>query len=291
MPMTSPAASPPVAGMLCDFSLEMTGRDVPALGAAADALPRGTRVNITCLHTEDVTVRVAAAAAVRERGLVPVPHLAARPTRSRDELEQFLDALAETGAAQQVLVVGGDPATPAGPYADALSVLRTGLLVEHGVRGVGVAGYPEGHPGIDDDTLWAALAEKTGTIREQGLEPHVTTQFGFDAVPVLEWLAEARDRGIDAPVRIGVPGPAGVRRLLGYARRFGVTTSAGIVQKYGFSLTSLLGTAGPDRFLCELADGLDPAVHGQVRLHFYAFGGLAATAEWVREFGATEGVR
>lgn len=291
MPMTSLAASPPGTGVLCDFSLEMTGRDVPALDAAAGTLPHGTRVNITSLGTEDVSVRVAAAAAVRERGLVPVPHLTARRMGSRDELEQVLGALAEVGAAQQVLVVGGDPATPAGPYADALSVLRTGLLAEHGVRGVGVAGYPGGHPRIDDATLWAALAEKTATIREQGLEPHVSTQFGFDAEPVLQWLTEARRRGLDAPVRVGVPGPAGVRRLLGHARRFGVATSAGIVQKYGFSLTSLLGTAGPERFLHELADGLDPAVHGRVLLHFYAFGGLGATADWVREFGAKEEAR
>jgi methylenetetrahydrofolate reductase (NADPH) len=98
-----------------------------------------------------------------------------------------------------------------------------------------------------------------------------------------------RRRGVDTPVRIGVPGPAGVRRLLGYARRFGVGTSAGIVQKYGFSLTNLLGTAGPDRFLRDLAAGLDPAVHGQVLLHFYTFGGLRATAEWVREFGTDGG--
>jgi methylenetetrahydrofolate reductase (NADPH) len=183
-------------------------------------------------------------------------------------------------------VVGGDPETPEGPYADSLSVIRTGVLQQHGVRGVGVSGYPEGHPGIDDATLWSALTDKAAAIREQGLEPEIITQFGFDKDPVLEWLAEVRRRGVDAPVRIGVPGPAGVKRLLGYARRFGVGTSAGIVQKYGFSLTNLLGTAGPDRFLRDLAAGHDPAVHGQVLLHFYTFGGLRATAEWVREFGA-----
>ncbi|MFC6258378.1 methylenetetrahydrofolate reductase, partial [Kocuria oceani] len=88
-----------------------------------------------------------------------------------------------------------------------------------------------------------------------------------------------------APVRIGVPGPAGVRRLLGHARRFGVATSAGIAQKYGLSLTHLLGTAGPDRFLHDLAAGYDAEAHGPVRLHFYTFGGLGATACWVRQFG------
>jgi methylenetetrahydrofolate reductase (NADPH) len=285
MPIDTPQAGA-AAALLQDFSLEMTGKDVPALEEAAAVVPPGTRINVTFLGNEDLTVRVAAARAVREHGFVPVPHLSARRLRSQAELEEFLAALAEVGAAEHVFVVGGDPETPEGPYEDSLSVIRTGVLQRHGVRGVGVSGYPEGHPGIDDAALWSALTDKTAAIREQGLEPEVITQFGFDEDPVLQWLAEVRRRGVDAPVRIGVPGPAGVKRLLGYARRFGVGTSAGIVQKYGFSLTNLLGTAGPDRFLRDLAAGLDPAVHGQVLLHFYTFGGLRATAEWVREFAA-----
>ncbi len=285
MPIDTPQAGA-AAALLQDFSLEMTGKDVPALEEAAAVVPPGTRINVTFLGNEDLTVRVAAARAVREHGFVPVPHLSARRLRSQAELEEFLAALAEVGAAEHVFVVGGDPETPEGPYEDSLSVIRTGVLQRHGVRGVGVSGYPEGHPGIDDATLWSALTDKTAAIREQGLEPEIITQFGFDKDPVLEWLAEVRRRGVHAPVRIGVPGPAGVKRLLGYARRFGVGTSAGIVQKYGFSLTNLLGTAGPDRFLRDLAAGHDPAVHGQVLLHFYTFGGLRATAEWVRGFAA-----
>ncbi|MCM3687024.1 MULTISPECIES: methylenetetrahydrofolate reductase [Kocuria] len=287
MPIDTPADGPALLRLLSDYSLEMTGKDVPALEEAAPVIPPGTRINVTFLANEDLAMRVAAARAVRAHGFVPVPHLSARRLRSQRELEEFLAALAEVGAAEHVFVVGGDPETPEGPYEDSLSVVRTGLLQQHGVRGVSVSGYPEGHPGIDDDALWSALTGKVAAIRAQGLEPTVITQFGFDTDPVLEWLAEVRRRGVDAPVRIGVPGPAGIKRLLGYARRFGVSTSAGIVQKYGFSLTNLLGTAGPDRFLHDLAAGHDPSVHGQVQLHFYTFGGLRATAEWVRGFAPT----
>jgi methylenetetrahydrofolate reductase (NADPH) len=87
----------------------------------------------------------------------------------------------------------------------------------------------------------------------------------------------------------GHPGPAGVKRLLSYAARFGVGTSAGIARKYGLSLTNLLGTAGPDRFIQALAAGYDPHRHGQVNLHFYPFGGLQATAEWIAAFGQAGG--
>ncbi|QNP69036.1 methylenetetrahydrofolate reductase [Streptomyces roseirectus] len=271
--------------LFLDPSVEMTGKDTPALEQAAFA--PGTRVNITHLATETLDARVEAARAARDLGLVPVPHLSARRLRSASELAETLAAFASVGAAAHVFVVAGDPTTPHGPYPDALSVVRSGLLGQHGVREVGVAGYPEGHPVIGTPALWSALEAKTAALREQGLAGGVITQFGFAVDPVLTWLAEARRRGVDLPVRVGVPGPAGVRRLLSYARRFGVTTSAGIARKYGFSLTHLMGTAGPDRFLRALAADLSPQAHGEVALHLYTFGGLAATSHWLTSLGLT----
>jgi hypothetical protein len=40
----------------------------------------------------------------------------------------------------------------------------------------------------------------------------IVTQLGFDSRPFLEWLKQLRARGIDAPVRIGVPRRARPRR-------------------------------------------------------------------------------
>lgn len=73
-----------------------------------------------------------------------------------------------------------------------------------------------------------------------------------------------------------------------YAARFGIGTSAGIAKKYGFSITNLMGTAGPDLFIQDLTRRYDPQRHGEVKLHFYTFGGLAATAEWVAAFTESE---
>jgi len=272
--------------LLQDFSLEMTGKDVGELRAARSAVPAGTRVNVTYLAGEDLALRVEAARAVRELGFRPVPHVSARRLGSRAALGEFLAALQAVGASEELVVVGGDPSAPEGPFADALSVVESGLLPAAGVRRVVVTGYPEGHPGIADAVLWQALERKRSALAEQGLEGAVTTQFGFDADAVLTWVAALRARRIDLPVRVGVPGPAGVRRLLTYAGRFGVATSAGIARQYGLSLTGLLGTAGPDRFLRALAAGHDPARHGVVKVHFYTFGGLRATADWIAEFRA-----
>ncbi|GAA0927507.1 methylenetetrahydrofolate reductase [Pseudonocardia zijingensis] len=275
--------------VLDGFSIEMTARDVAGLDEAATLLPLGTRVNIAYLAGETAEQRVDAARAVRVRGFTPVPHVAARRMHSPAELAEFLVALHQVGATDELFVVGGDPATPAGPFADSLSVLRSGLLQEAGVRRVGVAGYPEGHPDIPAATLDAALRAKVAVLAEQGLEPAVITQFGFDVHPVLDWIEALRSQGITAPVRVGVPGPVGIRRLLAYARRFGVATSASVTRKYGFSLANLLGTAGPDAFVTALGDGLAPGVHGEVRTHFYTFGGLPATSAWVRGFAARPG--
>ncbi|MFF4897803.1 methylenetetrahydrofolate reductase [Streptomyces sp. NPDC001068] len=270
--------------LLEDFSLEMTGKDVPALEEARATIPPGTRVHVTFLGNEDLPTRLAAARAVKRLGFVPVPHLSARRLASRADFERFLAGLRADGLCENVLAVGGDPASPEGPYEDSLSLIDSGLLRDHGVRHVGISGYPEGHPAIPGDVLWSVLRDKSAALAAQGLEGGVVTQFGFDVDPVLAWIERLRDEGIALPVRIGVPGPAGVRRLLGYAARFGVATSAGIARKYGLSLTNLMGTAGPDRFLHALAEGYDPARHGQVKIHFYTFGGLRATSEWVAGF-------
>ncbi|MFD1212834.1 methylenetetrahydrofolate reductase [Arthrobacter sp. GCM10027362] len=276
-----------VRTLLGDFSLEMTGKDVPALEEAAPFIPPGTRINVTFLGNEDLQMRVAAAAAARRLGFVPVPHISARRLASKQELEEFLDALAAEAAAKDVFAVAGDPERPLGPFEDSLALIRSGLLGNYGIEHVSISGYPEGHPDISDETLWRALTDKYSALQDLGLESAIITQFGFDADPVFSWLTELRRRGIDAPVRIGVPGPAGVKRLLNYARRFGVASSAGIVHKYGFSLTNLLGTAGPDKYIREVAGRHNQAEHGKILLHFYTFGGLKPTAEWVRDFRQT----
>lgn len=275
------------SSLLDDLSLEMTGKDVEKLDEARSALPASTRINVTYLANEDLPMRVAASRAVKEWGFVPVPHVSARRLASQAQLEEFLSALQGVGATEELFVVGGDPATPEGPYEDSLAVICSGLLQRYGVQRVSVSGYPEGHPDIGDPVLWQALEGKHAALREQQLPGTVITQFGFDADAVLTYLAAVRARGVDLPVRVGVPGPAGIKRLLGYAKRFGVGTSAGIAKKYGLSLTNLLGTAGPDRFLEAMAAQLDPAVHGEVKLHLYTFGGLKATAEWAQQFRTT----
>lgn len=291
MSKTTPTAANRQAALalVSDYSLEMTGKDIPGLLEAKDSIPAGTRINVTFLGNEDLEMRVAAAKAVRELGFVPVPHISARRLQSHEQLEEFLAALQEVGATENVFVVGGDPATPEGPFEDSYDVIRTGLLPKYGVRHVSIAGYPEGHPDISDEKLWKALVDKSASLKEQGLDATILTQFAFDTDPVTAWIAAVRAKGIDTQIRIGTPGPAGIKRLLGFARRFGIGANAMIVKKYGFSLTNLMGTAGPDQFVTDLSALLaQSADSGDVRLHFYTFGGLKATADWAATYIAAQ---
>ena len=87
-------------------------------------------------------------------------------------------------------------------------------------------------------------------------------------------------------IGVGVPGPAGIKRLLGFAKRCGVGASASVMKKYGISLTNLIGTAGPDKLVNSLDAKLNEEEHGRVRLHFYPFGALTPAAEWINQYDA-----
>ena len=266
------------------FSVEITSKDRDNLREAAAHLPAETRIAVTYLPGEDMEARVATAAAVRGVGHVPVPHISARRLTSADELERFLRQLRERAAIDRAFVVGGDLHEAAGPYPDAMAIIRSGALARHGVARVGIAGYPDGHPDIPVATLTRSLVEKVGALREAGHEPVINTQFSFDHDSILTWLERLRQDGVTATVRVGVPGPTSVKTLLRFAARCGVAASASVVQKYGISLTKLLSPVGPDRLVRHLAEGMDLGRHGDVRLHFYPFGGLAGTARWLEIF-------
>lgn len=280
--------------LLADWSTDIGGRDVLGLEPARRFIPPATRVYVGFLGSEDFTMRVNAAESVRRCGFVPVPIIAARRLDSEETLREFLTVLRKVAANTSVMVVGGDPAQPLGPYPDASSVISSGLLEEYGVQEVSIAGYPGGHPAVEADALWTVLADKVGKLRRQGMACEVITQFDFEPVRVLAWLARMRQRGITCPVQVGVPGPASARLLMSTAAICGVSVSGTAAEEYGFSLPDLndadlehtdpQNTVGPERFLRLLLDGYDSRLHGEVRLHFMSFNGIAPTAEWIAQW-------
>ena len=264
------------------YSLEMTAKDIAGLTEAAPLIAPGTPVAVTFLPGEEPQARVEAAKAVRALGFEPMPHFSARRIPSREAFESYLQAVVREAEVRRCFVIAGDPPTPEGPFADSTSMIDTGAFERAGIQAIGIGGHPEGHPNMTEQQCWDVLAAKSANIKDRGMAPLIVTQFAFDAERLLAWLKELRARGLDAPVRLGVPGPAGIKTLLRFAARCGVGASASVMSKYGLSITNLLGSAGPDKLVAALAAGLGPE-HGPVRLHFYPFGGLKRTAEWINE--------
>ncbi len=270
------------------FSLEVTARDIDALRAVAPGMPPATPVAITFLPGEDPAARIAAAVAVRALGFEPMPHFSARRIVSEDAFEDYLHAVVSQAGVRRCFIVAGDPPEPQGPYADTAALIATGAFERVGIRAIGIGGHPEGHPVMSRQQCWEVLHAKVNEIERRGMAALIVTQFGFDPDAVLGWLAELRVRGIDVPVRIGIPGPAGIKTLLRYAARCGVGASASVLSKYGISLTRLIGTAGPDRLVDAFSSRLNER-HGKVRLHFYPFGGLAQTLYWIADYQHAQG--
>lgn len=273
--------------LLNRYSLEITARDIGALEAAREIMDAHTEVSITYLPGDERNATIAAATAVRGAGMVPMPHISARRLPSSQDLNAFLERLTSEAHIDRVFVVGGDLVTPQGPYEDALAVIRSEHLRRYGIRKVGIAGYPEGHPSIPRDRLWLALRDKQAALAALGHSCEIVTQFSFDAEAILRWLEQLRQQGSTACVKIGIPGPASVKSLLRYAARCGVNVSTKMMAKYGLSLAKLLSRVGPEALIEELEASLNPARHGDVILHLYPFGGLERTARWVSQFRAS----
>jgi len=282
-PLIHPHQPSPASHITDAYSLEVSAKDIAALSAAAPRILPATTISIPYLPREDNDARLAAVQAVRSLGFEPMPHFSARRIASLAEFESFVSRAAAEAGVERCFVIAGDPSTPMGPFSDSASLIETGVFERAGIKLIGIGGHPEGHPVMSTAEQWEVLERKCHNIIQRGMQPLIVTQFAFDADVVLAWLKVLRERGIDHPVRIGVPGPANIAVLARYAALCGVSACASMWSKYGVSIGKLFGTAGPDLFVDRLATGLT-AAHGKVSLHFFPFGGIAQSVMWVEEY-------
>lgn len=265
------------------FSIEITAKDIESLREAAPLLPADTPVAVTFLPGESLEARLNAAREVRALGFEPMPHFSARRIKSEAEFKTMIESMVKEAGVKRCFAIAGDPSVAEGPYADTTSLIETGFFEANGIKAIGIGGHPEGHPNMTNEECFSVLKRKCEIIHERGMKPLIVTQFGFDPDAFMTWLKAVREYGIDAPVRLGVPGPTNIKTLLRFATRCGVSASASVMSKYGISLTKLIGTAGPDKMVDKFAKGFGTD-HGRVRLHFYCFGGLNKTVEWIDNY-------
>jgi methylenetetrahydrofolate reductase (NADPH) len=270
-----------IAALARGASLEISARDATDLAECAECLDPGTELFVSLPPGQPYHGAVAMAVRARRAGFVPVPHVTARSLASLASLEDYLARAAGDAGVDRVLVIGGDRDRPAGPFDSSLSVLCTGALQKHGIKRVGIAGYPEGHPTISPRALHDALLAKKQLARESGIGLEAVTQFCFDAGPIVSWVA--RMRGFGQALRIGLAGPASITTLLKFATRCGVGNSARALKSRSGSIIRLITEAGPEAVVRDLARGFAQAPDfPPVSLHLFTFGGLLRSAHWLR---------
>lgn len=240
----------------------------------AAQLPEPVRLTVTCLPRHGPDRSVAVARRLRALGHAVTVHLAARMVRDSAHLDELLAGMAETGV-DDIFLIGGDAKRPHGRYSSAVELLP--VICEHRdrPRQIGIAGYPEGHPLVDDDELADALQRKSA------LASYVTTQMCFDPEAVLAWIRKTREHGMKLPVVVGVPGVLDRRRLLEVSMRIGVGPSLAFVRKQR-GLRSLLGKSKvtPDPPYEALVGSLDDRELGIAGFHYYTFNQLVDTWKW-----------
>lgn len=271
------------AELAAGASLEITAGREDEARVIADSLPVGTRVYVNHLPRNPLADALPTLKALAAAGLEAVPHVAARRVASAGELDDFVARAAGEAGVTKLLVLGGDLAAPAGPFEDAAALLRAAGLARHGVREVGFAGHPEGHPRIAPAAVDAALSAKVALARTQGLSPYVVTQFSFAPARVVAYLDRLSRAWPRLPVYAGLAGPTEGAALLRFAQRCGVSASLRALRDMGMNAVRVVTHTDPREQLAALAQY--HAAHGDSNLagiHLFTFGGAAKSAEWIR---------
>jgi methylenetetrahydrofolate reductase (NADPH) len=265
-------------------SLEMSAHRPQDAAVIASMLPVAASVFVNHLPRHALADTLETLMALHRVGLQAVPHIAARRVESREELRDFLRRATRNAGVQRVLVIGGDMERAVGPYQDALSLLADGLVAEAGIREIGVASYPEGHPRIAKAELEQALTAKLELIDQQGGGAFAVTQFSFAPIRIVEHCIELDRRHPNLPVLVGMPGPTSIGRLLQFAQRCGVSASLRALQAQGMGAVRLITHTDPGEQLIMVARHCaTSAGRNIVGVHLFSFGDAKRAAVFIRD--------
>lgn len=238
-------------------------------------VPKDVALTVTTTEAKGLGPTVGLAARLARHGYRAAPHLAARLVRDEAHLADIVARLRDDGV-DGVFVIGGDAPEPAGEFPDALSLLEALEKTGHTFASVGIGGYPEGHGNIDDALIERALEAKA---------PHATqiiTQLCFDAATTIRWAREVRSRGVDLPVRVGVPGAISRQKLIRVSAGLGLGQSARFLRKQQnmFWRFFLPGGYSPGRLIERLTPAFGASDNHLRGIHMFTFNELESTEDW-----------
>lgn len=244
-----------------------------------EGLPRGRTVTVTASPSQGIESTVAMAETLARQGYDAVPHLAARMISGRSELIDIRARLQEAGITT-IFVPGGDQRPPAGDYGSALDLLHDLSNLGHPAFEVGITGYPETHPSINDDLTVQSMWDKRKHAS------HIVSNLTFDPTLLRTWVGRMRERGMELPVILGVPGPIDRAKLLTMASKIGVGDSTRFLSKHKGIMARLAAPGGftGERFLEASAPHLAMPSARVTGLHLYTFNQVAATETWRQDY-------
>jgi methylenetetrahydrofolate reductase (NADPH) len=278
-----------VRDLVAGYSIETTVREAGRLERYADLVPAGTAMYIPHVPGVAREDTIALAARLRREGMDPVPHVVARRTESAAILDDFLTRLVGEAGVTRVLVVAGDIDKPEGEFESALQIIERGFIEKHGIRKVGLACHPEGHKNVENAALRDAIVRKNAYAQKTGSDVYLVSQFGFVAEPILSWEKSTTPSINKLPYYAGLPGLATTKTLLKYALDCGVGPSLAAFSKHATQLSKLLTVSAPDNQVVDLARHRREHPESPLKgLHFFPFGGLKRTSDWLKKLADGE---
>src|SRR5262245_21964008 len=241
----------------------------------AEHVPNDVTITVTASPTKGIESTLAVAERLAEQGRRVAFYLAARLIADEVHLKDVVQRLTDYGI-RDVFVIAGDVKEPAGRFEGALDLLAAMAELGHRLEQVGIAGYPESHPFIDDDITIQSMWDK------RRFATYIVSQICFRPKVVAGWVRRVRRRGVDLPVHVGVPGPLDAVRLLRISSRIGVGESARFARRHASWLPQLLRGGGyhPDQLVEGLAGSLADPTDRVSGFHLYTFNEVARTERW-----------
>ncbi len=241
------------------------------------------------LHPTFVSVTYGAGGATRDRtvaitgriaqqtSMVPMAHLTC-VGHTVEEIEQVLDAYAEAGIAN-VMLLRGDPAD--GPRAEwtptdgGLTYARELVELVHarGAFDIGVAAFPEGHPtaaSLDADADVLAAKAAAGA-------QFAVTQMFFRACDYFALVERVRARGVDIPILPGIMPILNLGAIRRQGELIGTSVPADVIARIQAHSDPAQVRAEGIRMATELCEELLDG--GAPGLHFYTLNRSKATRE------------
>jgi methylenetetrahydrofolate reductase (NADPH) len=241
-------------------------------------VPREVTITVTASPRRGIDATIDLAERLGRQGYQVVPHISARLIRDDEHLREVLARVAAIGR-REIFVIAGDAKEQAGQFPDSVSLLTALMTEPHGMREIGVTGYPQRHSFIDDDLTIQAMWDK------RRIATYIVSNLCFDPRVVKRWIGRVRRRGVQLPIHIGLAGVADPAKLLRISTRIGVVDSARFLRGHSNWFVRMVQPGGydPGRFTTGLLPDLAMPDRKIAGLHVFTFNEIEPTERWRQE--------